>query len=193
VHDDQSKWVLAAKKGDRAAFDRLIELYQRQAVAVAARLLNNMDDALEATQDAFVRAFQALDQLQEPGRFKAWLMRIVTNQALNYRRSRSRHRHVSLSDSYGSDEGEGADSLDRQLPGLELSALEMLSADELKGQIHEAIEALPENLKTALLLFCVEKLPQKEIADIMECSVQSVKWNVFEARNRLRKHLKDML
>ena len=192
MQDELAKWVLAAKKGDRAAFDRLIETYQRQAVAVASRLLNNMDDALEATQDAFVRAYQALDQLQEPGRFKAWLMRIVTNQALNYRRSRSRHRHLSLSDSYGNDD-EGSESLDQQMPGSEPSALDVLSADELKGEMQQAIDELPENLRTALLLFCVEQLPQKEIADIMECSIQTVKWNVFEARKRLRIRLKNML
>ncbi len=190
--DDEVKWVSAAQAGDRAAFDRLVERYQRQAVAVAARLLSNTDDALEAAQDGFVRAFQALGQLQEPARFKAWLMRIVTNQALNYRRSRARHRLMSLSVTTDGDEDEGL-SLEQQLPDAEPSALEELSARELQGSLQEAIEELPEHLRTALLLFCVEKLPQKEIADIMETSLQTVKWNVFEARRRLRKRLKNIL
>lgn len=184
-------WVLAAQKGDRQAFDRLIQMYQRQAVAVAMRLLSNADDALEAAQDGFVRAFQALDQLQEPARFKSWLLRIVTNQALNYRRSRGRRQVQSLD----VETGEQADggSLASQLPDNEPGVTERLSARELQQQMQQAIDQLPENLRTALLLFCVEKLPQKEIAQMMNCSLQTVKWNVFEARRRLKRALKKTL
>src|SRR5688500_16697775 len=75
-------------EGNRKAFDDLIVRYQRQAVAVSYRLLGNTQDALEVTQDAFLKAFSSLATLQKPEAFGGWLMRIVSNLSLNYRRSR---------------------------------------------------------------------------------------------------------
>src|SRR5947199_9362759 len=74
--------------GNRKAFDELIRRYQRQAVAVSYRLLGNSQDALEVTQDAFLKAYSSIKTLQKPGAFGGWLMRIVSNLSLNYRRSR---------------------------------------------------------------------------------------------------------
>src|SRR3982750_3092173 len=73
--------------GQRKAFDELIRRYQRQAVAVSYRLLGNSHDALEVTQDAFLKAFSSLNTLNKPEAFGGWLMRIVSNLSLNYRRS----------------------------------------------------------------------------------------------------------
>jgi RNA polymerase sigma-70 factor (ECF subfamily) len=191
-HPDEND-VQAARKGGREAFDRLIERYQKQAVSVAYQMVSNMDDALEVAQNAFVRAYRALDQLQDPRRFRPWLMRIVTNQALNYRRSRSKHRHLSINSTSSQDGDKEETDLAQQLAGTESSALDKLTANELEEQLKNAIEALPEKLRTSLMLFSVEKLPQKEIAEIMKTSVQAVKWNVFEARRRLKKDLEKWL
>ena len=87
--------VLAAKLGDRQAFGKLAQQYQRQCAAVALRLLGNTHDAMELVQDALVKAFKNLDQLEQSDRFGPWLMRIVTNLALNSRRSRSRRQAIS--------------------------------------------------------------------------------------------------
>src|SRR5688572_13322356 len=80
--------VAQALAGAKAAFDELIRRYQRQAVAVSYRLLGNSQDSLEVTQDAFLKAFTSLATLQKPEAFGGWLMRIVSNLSLNYRRSR---------------------------------------------------------------------------------------------------------
>src|SRR3954454_1200918 len=80
--------VTRALDGDRKAFDDLILRYQRQAVAVSYRLLGNTHDALEVTQDAFLKGFTSLASLQKPEAFGGWLMRIVSNLSLNYRRGR---------------------------------------------------------------------------------------------------------
>src|SRR5215470_4948390 len=74
--------------GDRSSFDTLIVRYQRQCVAVSYRLLGNAQDALEVTQDAFLKAYSSLSSLQKPEAFGGWLMRIVSNLSLNYRRGR---------------------------------------------------------------------------------------------------------
>src|SRR5580700_9994226 len=84
--------------GEREAFDTLIRRYQRQAVAVAFRLLGNSTDALEVTQDAFLKGFTSLSTLREPHAFAGWLMRIVSNLSLNYRRSRSSRATAALED-----------------------------------------------------------------------------------------------
>src|SRR3954470_11866209 len=82
--------------GQNRAFDRLIERYQRQAVAVSYRLLGNTHDALEVTQDAFLKAFTSVSTLQKPEAFGGWLMRIVSNLSLNYRRSRKSKSQLPL-------------------------------------------------------------------------------------------------
>ena len=192
MQDNDTQLVAAAQKGDRKAFGMLIESHQRKAVAVAYRLLNNTDDSLEVTQEAFVRAYRSIAQLKDQQRFSAWLMRIVVNQSLNYRRRRQRRQALSLSEPSGAERGErglSADQLDGHTPRPD----EMLAAQELSGALKDAIEQLPEKLRVPLLLFCVDKLPQKEIADIMQVSLATVKWSVFEARRRLRKRLGNML
>src|SRR5438105_11739322 len=90
--------VERALAGDRGQFDELIRRYQRQAVAVSYRLLGNTHDALEVTQDAFLKAFTSLSTLQKGDAFGGWLMRIVSNLSLNYRRSRKTRQSVPLAD-----------------------------------------------------------------------------------------------
>ena len=93
--------VVRTNEGDRKAFDQLINRYQRQAVAVSYRLLGNSQDALEVTQDAFLKAFTSLATLQKPEAFGGWLMRIVSNLSLNYRRSRKTRAQLPLDDLLG--------------------------------------------------------------------------------------------
>src|SRR3954471_22064604 len=87
--------------GQRTSFDQLIERYQRQAVAVSYRLLGNSQDALEVTQDAFLKAFTSLATLQKPEAFGGWLMRIVSNLSLNFRRGRKNKQQLPLDDLLG--------------------------------------------------------------------------------------------
>jgi len=87
--------------GQRASFDVLIKRYQRQAIAVSIRLLNNSHDAAEVTQDAFLKAFNSLKTLEKPDAFGGWLMRIVNNLSLNYRRARKTRSQLPLDDLLG--------------------------------------------------------------------------------------------
>src|SRR5437016_12531287 len=94
--------------GQRPAFDQLIGRYQRQAVAVSYRLLGNSHDALEVTQDAFLKSFTSLATLQKPEAFGGWLMRIVSNLSLNFRRSRKTRSQLPLDDLLGPAGGQQA-------------------------------------------------------------------------------------
>src|SRR6266566_6471599 len=95
--------VERANDGDRKAFDELIRRYQRQAVAVSYRLLGNSQDALEVTQDAFLKAFTSIGTLQKPEAFGGWLMRIVSNLSLNFRRGRKNKQQLPLDDLLSND------------------------------------------------------------------------------------------
>ncbi|MCZ6815063.1 MAG: RNA polymerase sigma factor [Planctomycetota bacterium] len=175
--------------GDLRAFDSLIEAYQRRAVAVAYRLLGNINDAMDVCQDAYVRAFRSLESLEDPRKFGSWLMRIVSNLALNYRRD----RRPTLSLATGDDErGIGEDALADSSGGASLNEGSMQS-NETQDAITAAIERLPEKQRMALILFAIEGIPQKEVAEILECSIEAVKWNVFQARKTLKESLSEFL
>jgi RNA polymerase sigma-70 factor (ECF subfamily) len=183
--------VRAARRGDLGAFDELIRRFQRQATAVAYRLLNHREDALEVVQDAFLRAFEKLETLSQPEQFRPWLMRIVTNLALNRRRSRALRTTVPL-DAAGRD-GDDAHAR-RALPDPRTaSPVQVASGEELRDKIAEAIEQLPPMQRQALVLFSLAGLPQKDVAEQLGCSVQAVKWHVFAARKTLKEKFRDYL
>jgi len=193
VGEEEAKLVSAAVGGDNDAFEELVVRHQRKAVAVAGRLLGNVDDSLEVVQEAFVRAYRSLGELNDRRRFGAWFMRIVVNQALNLRQSRRRRATVGLAGLSGAGGAAGEGPVAMEPAAKTPSPQEQLAAKELAEALKKAIDELPERLRTALLLFSVEGLAQKEVAGIMDCSVETVKWRVFEARRRLRKRLGKML
>ncbi len=175
--------VRATRAGRRDAFDILIERYQRRAVSVSYRLLGNTHDALEVCQEAFVKAYRRLDSLDDPARFRGWLLRIVTNLSLNFRRSR--RPRLSFEDCLvGEDQSREEQIADA--PHSEDRPGAQLAADELQGEIRAALDQLPSQQRTALVLFSIEQMPQKEVAEIMGLSVEAVKWHVFQARKKLK-------
>ena len=181
--------------GDRKAFDDLIRKYQRQAVAVSYRLLGNNHDALEVTQDAFLKAFSSLATLQKPEAFGGWLMRIVSNLSLNYRRSRkTRQGQLPLDDLLGSTEAGQSDAAG----GSDWMAqsgdpVRRLESEEMGRRLQKALQELPEKQRLAIVMFAIEGRPQKEVAETLECSVEAVKWHVFQGRKKLKDLLKGYL
>src|SRR4051812_27317961 len=184
--------------GRRGAFDELVRRYQRQAVAVSYRLLGNSHDAMEVTQDAFVKAFSSLATLQKPEAFGGWLMRIVSNLSLNYRRGRKvRSKSVPLDEAQGSGEGHSGESSGAGGGSEWMSRtdnpLHSLESREMGGKLQEALGQLPEKQRMAIMLFTIEQMPQKQVAEVLECSVEAVKWHVFQGRRKLKELLKDHL
>lgn len=188
---EEAAWVAAARGGDQGAFDRLVQRYQKRAVAVAYRLLGSVHDASDVAQDAFLRAYRKLGSLEDAQRFGPWVLRIVTNLSLNFRRSRSRQAASGL-------EQMEVNPQTLRMPAggtfvEESSAGEEIDAEHLEGRVKKAIASLPEKQRTALVLFSMEGLPQKEVAEIMGCTVELVKWNVFQARKAMKKALADLI
>jgi RNA polymerase sigma-70 factor (ECF subfamily) len=183
--------------GRRQAFDDLVRRYQRQAVAVSYRLLGNSHDAMEVTQDAFVKAFSSLATLQKPEAFGGWLMRIVSNLSLNYRRSRKTRQQLPLDDLLGPTEaaqqaaastGGGSDWMTQSGDPVHL-----LESEEMGRKLQQALQQLPEKQRLAILMFTIDQMPQKQVAEALNCSVEAVKWHVFQGRKRLKEILRDHL
>jgi RNA polymerase sigma-70 factor, ECF subfamily len=165
--------------GRRQAFDELIRRHQRQAFSVSYRLLGRSEDALEVTQNSFLKAFTSIGTLQQPEAFAGWLMRIVSNLSLNYRRGRKSNQQLPLDDLLETD---GLDDPTHRLAGREIG-----------GELQKALAQLPEKQRLALMMFTVDQMPQKAVAEALDCSVEAVKWHVFQARKKLKELLKDYL
>ncbi|MGC4032835.1 MAG: sigma-70 family RNA polymerase sigma factor [Tepidisphaeraceae bacterium] len=173
--------------GEKRAFDQLVRQYQKPAVSVSFRLLGKTDDALEVVQEALLKAYRSLDTLQKPEAFAGWLMRIVTNLSLNRRRGRKSSAALPLDDLLSNGEADpeaGGDS-----PNPERAA----EGRELGEKLRLAMAELPEKQRLALELFTIEQLPQKQVAETLGCSIEAVKWHVFQGRKRLKEMLRDVL
>lgn len=165
--------VHRALAGQRSAFDELVIRYRGRAVAVAYRLLNDFQDALEVSQEAFLKAFMNLPRLHRAEAFGAWLLRIVSNLSLNVRRGRRMLGELPMDDLM-SDAGGAADPF------------RVVQSRELGARCADSLARLPDRQRTALLRFTLDELPQKQIAEQLDCSVEAVKWHVFDGRRRLR-------
>lgn len=182
--------------GRRNAFDELVHRYQRQAVAVSYRLLGNSHDAMEVTQDAFIKAFSSLATLQKPEAFGGWLMRIVSNLSLNYRRSRKTRSQLPLDDLLGPTESaQQAESAAGSSDWMSQSGdpVHLLASEEMGRKLQLALAQLPEKQRLAIVMFTIEEMPQKQVAEALHCSVEAVKWHVFQGRRKLKELLKEHL
>jgi RNA polymerase sigma-70 factor (ECF subfamily) len=178
--------------GNCSAFDELVGRYQRQAIGVAYRLLGNAHDAVEVAQDAFLKAFTNLAMLQKAEAFGGWLMRIVSNLSLNFRRSRKTRATLPL-ESAGASEGAKEIEFTVEPADVANDPARRVQSFELGSQLRAAMMQLTETQRTAIMLFTIEQMPQKDVAEKLGCSVEAVKWHVFQGRKRLKEILKDYL
>ncbi len=177
---DIERLVKASQAGDRASFDGLVALYQQRAMQVAVRILGDADEAAEAIQNGFVKVYLSIDKLKEPRRFEAWFFRIIANTAISQRRAaKGRAGKVKIS---GEFESKKVVSPEQKEVGK-----------ELKEAIRMAMLKLSKKQAQAIALFGIEDLPQDEVAEIMGCSAEAVRWHVFKARQKLKILLKEYL
>ena len=179
--DEVVRLVGASRAGDKTAFDRLVLLHQRQAVGLALGILGNRDDAAEVVQEAFLKAHFGLGRLEQPERFRFWLLKIVANEAISRRRA-ARRRRIMMSLFVT------ARAQDRLMGSREHE-----NVDELQTVVERAMRQLTDREARAVALFGLDGLPQDEVARIMGCSAGAVRWHVHRARKKLRVLLKEYL
>ncbi len=176
--------IRAAKKGDLAAFNELVLRYQQQAYNVAYRLLGDTDWAADATQDAFIKAYQRLHQLRGT-HFRSWLLRIVTNTCYDLLRRRARRPTQSLEAS----EDQDPDHLPRWQSQQE-SPEEFALRREIGDAIQEGLLHLSPEYRSVVILSDIEGMNYEEIAHTLGIPVGTVKSRLSRGRARLRDYLR---
>jgi RNA polymerase sigma-70 factor, ECF subfamily len=175
--------------GNDAALNSLMDRHSERLFHYLIRHLQNEDDAADVAQEAFVRVYQHRAKFDAHQKFSTWLYTIATNLARDRLKWRSRHPQVSLSQSIsGSDRTMGD-----MLPDSKPSPDDVATSNERAQAVRDAIAALPEDLRTALILSEYELLSNVEIANVLRCSVKAVESRIYRAKQRLRERLEKKL
>ena len=187
INTDQ-QLVELVQRGDRKAYDLLVLKYQQRIVSLVSRFVRNPADALDVTQDAFIKAYRALPNFRGDSAFYTWLYRIAVNTAKNYLVSQARRSADNELDIADIERFEGENALkDNSTPE------NLLLRDEIQATLLKAIDELPEDLRVAITLREVEGLSYEDIAAAMDCPIGTVRSRIFRAREAIDKELKPLL
>ena len=176
------------KSGEKEAYDLLVLKYQQRVINLISRFVKNHSDALDVSQETFIKAYRALPNFRGDSAFYTWLYRIAVNTAKNHLTVQSRKITKSDYDVADIEQIEGNMSLTEQTTPESL-----LVKDELQETILKTIENLPEDLKSAIMLREIEGLSYEEIAEVMECPVGTVRSRIFRAREMIDSKIKPLL
>ena len=180
--------VLRVQRGDKSAFDFLVIKYQHRIIQLVNRYVKDPSEAQDVAQEAFIKAYRALGNFMGDSAFYTWLYRIAINTAKNYLVSRSRRNSDYQVDIQDAEVFENAP----QLQGMETPERHLLN-QEIVDTIQEAIDKLPEDMRTAIMLREFEGMSYEEIAETMECPVGTVRSRIFRAREAIDNKLNPLL
>lgn len=170
--------VARAKAGSRAAFGELVRRYRSRIVALALHLTGDEHEAEDITQEVFFRAYRKLDSFEGRSEFFTWVYRIALNRSYNARRDRTRRRETTMDDP----------RVDRAIAidagGNPARATELR---QVYRRLVAALDALPEDMRTSVVLVVLQGLSQAEAAVVQQCPPGTVAWRIHEARKRLRR------
>ena len=182
-------WMQGIQNGDQEAFRELILEYQSRVAGVIARMAGSSSDAEELTHEVFVRVWRSAHRYQPSAKLSTWLLTIARNLVLN--EIRYRQRHPTISRDIVREDGQYPEDSTPDTASVPPDAA--LLESELQQAIDDALQQLPENQRTALVLQRFEALSYEEIATLLDVSVPAVKSLLFRARTTLRELLKDYL
>jgi len=177
--------VQAARAGDLEAFGQLVKLYDRNVFRIAQHITHNEEDAQDVVQDAFLKAYQNLEQFQGNSKFYTWLVRIAVNEALMKLRRRRNDRTVSLDEDVETEEG----SIPREVADWAPNPEQLYKQAELSDILKKTIQGLAPGFRTVFVLRDVEGMSTEETAEMLGLSVPAVKSRLLRARLQLRERL----
>ena len=180
--------VRRVQRGDKGAFDALVLKYQHKLVKLVMRYVRNPAEAEDIAQEAFIKAYRALPQFRGDSAFYTWLYRIAINTAKNAVVSRDRSPVE-----YDLDRSNTDESYDMQGRMKDSETPEgLVLTDEIRSTVNAAIDSLPEDLRTAIVLRELEGLSYEEIAAAMACPVGTVRSRIFRAREAIDRRLREV-
>lgn len=184
--DDQAV-VRAAQKGDATAFEELVARHRDKIYARAYTMMHNEDEALDLSQEAWVKGWQRLQQFQGESSFATWMTRIVINLCLDQLRKQKRQRTESIEEI-----AEESGGVERQMPVVTANPTAGLERAELRARIDRALSQLSYEHRTVLVLHEFQEMEYKEIAKAMDCSIGTVMSRLFYARRKMAVLLADL-
>ncbi|MEW5838010.1 MAG: RNA polymerase sigma factor RpoE [Pseudomonadota bacterium] len=187
-HSSDQQLVELAKAGDSFAFELLLRKYQHKVSKLIMRYVRDMDEALDLTQETFIKAWKALPGFRGDSQFYTWLYRIAVNTAKNFLSTAHQQTHRVDLDADESDQYADA-------PGLVTSDTpeSVMNGAELHQLLKRALSELPEDLRSAITLREFEGLSYEEIAEVMDCPIGTVRSRIFRAREALDRHLQNYM
>jgi len=180
--------VEMVQQGNKAAFDLLVRKYQNKVLSLISRFVKNQGDVPDVAQEAFIKAYRALPNFRGDSAFYTWLYRIAVNTAKNHLAAQKRRPSSSDLDI---EESEFFDDADRLRESA--SPERLLLTRELRDVVISTLEALPEDLRTAISLRELDGLSYEDIANVMECPVGTVRSRIFRAREALDKQIEPLM
>lgn len=179
--------VQSARQGDREAFEELVYRHRNKIYSRVFSMVRNAEDALDLSQESWIKAWQRLDQFHGDSSFATWITRVAINVCLDFLR---RQKRVHFESTETLEENVGG--VERLMPPAEVDPLAGLEREELRARIDRAMEELSETHRTVLILHAFEGLEYKEIARRMGCSLGTVMSRLFYARRNLAAKLADL-
>jgi RNA polymerase sigma-70 factor (ECF subfamily) len=177
--------VERVRGGDVTAYDALVRKYERQVFRIAQHITENREDAEDVMQDAFLKAYQKIDQFQGNSKFSTWLVRIAVNESLMRLRKRRTGKTVSIDEDIVTEEG----SVPRDLADWARNPEQNYNQAELAEILRKTIQGLPEGFRIVFVLRDVEGLSTEETAETLGLSVPAVKSRLLRGRLQLRERL----
>ena len=188
--DPDAALMLRVREGDRDAFALLVDRYKQPVMNLVARTLRDLTEAEDVAQHVFLQVYKSAHRYEVTAKFSTWIFTIARNLCLNEIRRRSRHPADSIDATREGDEDHPA----RQIEDVRtFSPPDTVLQRELEGKVDEAVNALPEKQRTALLLCRQEDVSYEEIAKVLGCSVSATKSLIHRAREALKEQLKPYL
>ncbi len=177
------------RSGDKRAFELLVEKYRRKIGRLLSRMVRDPEEVEDIAQETFIKAYRALPQFRGDAAFYTWLYRIAVNTAKNYLAARNRNM-LTVSEVAGDEEEGGEDRY--TAPDIDTPDAQLLSK-QIAYAVNEAVEALPEELRTAITLREIEGMSYEEIANAMGCPIGTVRSRIFRAREAIAAKLRPIL